>query len=76
MMSPTLYRCHDESHSVQVVTFVLLLATVYWAELLNRLGATHWRLFSRQQYFDSSGMFISLVLSMPLLVICLIIMVR
>lgn len=59
----------------QAVLFFLLLAIVYGAETLNRLGAEHWKHFSRQQYFDSSGMFFSLIVSMPLLSICLVIMV-
>ncbi|KAF2356065.1 Transmembrane protein 18 [Trinorchestia longiramus] len=54
--------------------FLLILATVYNAEAINKYGAQNWNRFSRQQYFDSSGMFISLVFSLPLISICLVIM--
>ncbi|CAG5135347.1 unnamed protein product [Candidula unifasciata] len=58
---------------LQVVHFGALFVLVYSAETLNELAAKNWKLFSRQQYFDSKGMFISLVWSAPLLVNCLII---
>ncbi len=39
------------------------------AEYLNRLGAEHWESFATQNYFDDKGIFVSLMLSGPLLVI-------
>ncbi|GAB6019193.1 hypothetical protein CHUAL_000812 [Chamberlinius hualienensis] len=57
--------------NIQAVLFLTLLFLVYVSERLNELGAKYWRSFSRQQYFDSHGMFISLVFSLPLLFNCL-----
>jgi hypothetical protein len=58
---------------LQALHFGILLFLVYSAESLNELAAKNWKLFSRQQYFDSNGMFISLLWSTPLLTNCLII---
>ncbi|XP_005096674.1 transmembrane protein 18 [Aplysia californica] len=58
---------------LQAAHFLVLLLLVYFAETLNELAAKHYKVFSRQQYFDSKGMFISLVWSAPLLMNCLII---
>ncbi|RUS91602.1 hypothetical protein EGW08_000575, partial [Elysia chlorotica] len=60
-------------HTLQAIHFIILLMLVYCAESLNELAAQHWSAFSKQQYFDSKGLFISLVWSTPLLVNTLII---
>ncbi|KAM9840059.1 transmembrane protein 18 [Aulostomus maculatus] len=54
-------------YRAQICHFLLLLALVYSAEYLNELAAMNWRSFSNFQYFDSKGMFISLIFSIPLL---------
>lgn len=58
--------------NVQAGLFVIALLLVYFSEALNDLAARHWQAFSSQQYFDSQGMFISLVFSTPLLLNCII----
>ncbi|KAG7509438.1 hypothetical protein JOB18_044334 [Solea senegalensis] len=54
-------------YRAQICHFLLMVALVYGAEHLNELAAMNWRSFSNFQYFDSKGMFISLVFSIPLL---------
>ncbi|XP_029902385.1 transmembrane protein 18 [Myripristis murdjan] len=54
-------------YRAQICHFLLLVGMVYSAEYLNELAAMNWRSFSNFQYFDSKGMFISLVYSIPLL---------
>ncbi|XP_029966084.1 transmembrane protein 18 [Salarias fasciatus] len=54
-------------YRAQICHFLLLVCLVYSAEYLNELAAMNWRSFSDFQYFDSTGMFISLVYSIPLL---------
>ncbi|KAK3763052.1 hypothetical protein RRG08_014840 [Elysia crispata] len=61
------------NQTLQAVHFIILLMLVYSAESLNELAARYWSVFSKQQYFDSKGLFISLVWSTPLLVNTLII---
>jgi hypothetical protein len=56
--------------------FLLLLASVLAGELINQHLAANFTLFSRQQYFDSSGMFYSLIWSFPALVNCIVILVN
>ncbi|XP_049866988.1 transmembrane protein 18 [Pectinophora gossypiella] len=56
----------------QVILFITLLLLVYFSESINEVAAKNWALFSRQQYFDSKGLFISVVFSIPILLNCMI----
>ncbi|KAM6992114.1 transmembrane protein 18 [Tautogolabrus adspersus] len=62
-------------YKAQICLFVLMAGLVYSAEYLNEFAAMNWRSFSNFQYFDSKGMFISLVYSIPLLLNTVIIVV-
>ncbi|XP_013772146.1 transmembrane protein 18-like [Limulus polyphemus] len=57
--------------NIQAVLFCLLLLMVYFSEVLNEWAARNWRLFARDQYFDSSGVFISIMFAAPSLLNCL-----
>lgn len=56
----------------QILLFLILLLLVYFSESINEAAATNWMVFSRQQYFDSKGLFISVVFSVPILMNCMI----
>lgn len=55
----------------QIMLFLVLLSMAYFSESINEYAALNWRSFSRQQYFDSNGMFISTVFSIPILLNCM-----
>lgn len=65
------FSCRN-NNNLQIVVFVILLLLVYFSENLNELAHTHWRAFSRHQYFDEKGMFLSIVFSIPILLNCMI----
>jgi len=57
-----------EHVNFQTLHFVLLCFGIYGAEPLNEYLALNWTwLPVKKQYFDSNGMFISIVYSLPLL---------
>lgn len=53
--------------TIQSFTFLITLLVVYMAEDLNEFLSKNHRHFTQHQYFDSNGMFISIVMSTPLL---------
>ncbi|KAL5286719.1 TMEM18 family protein [Megaselia abdita] len=55
----------------QVILFLTLLSMAYFSEPINEYAALNWKIFSKQQYFDSNGLFISTVFSMPILLNCM-----
>ncbi|XP_065164849.1 transmembrane protein 18 [Atheta coriaria] len=57
--------------NLQALLFFFLLLLVYFSESINEIASTNWSVFSRQQYFDSSGLFISVVFSIPILLNCM-----
>ncbi|XP_057799063.1 uncharacterized protein LOC131014914 [Salvia miltiorrhiza] len=60
----------------QMFLFLLALGGVYLAERLNHILASNWKSFAGQNYFDSNGIFLSVLWSGPLLVIAIIILVN
>ncbi|KAH8291093.1 hypothetical protein KR054_008475 [Drosophila jambulina] len=55
----------------QIFLFLVLLLAVYFTESINEYAAKNWSSFSKQQYFDSNGLFISTVFSIPILLNCM-----
>merc|ERR1711970_582851 len=61
---------------LQGFLFTILLVSISLTERANEWLATNFKLYSKLQYFDSQGMFISLTYSAPVLVNCVIILIN
>jgi len=62
--------------TLQAVIFCILLATISATERANQWLAANYKLYSKQQYFDSQGMFISLAFSAPVLLNCVAVLIN
>eukprot|EP00897_Mesotaenium_endlicherianum_P006917 jgi/Mesen1/6253/ME000323S05380 len=62
--------------NLQMTIFCLTLFSIYLAEHINGAAARHWKSFSRHNYFDPQGIFISAVFSGPLLIISLVVLIN
>lgn len=68
--------CECNTYFVTKNRLVLILVLlVYFSESINEIASSNWHVFSRQQYFDSKGLFISIVFSMPILLNCMLMVV-
>lgn len=61
---------------INLLFFFSSVLLVYFSETINEIAAIHWKSFSRQQYFDSNGLFIATVFSIPILLNCMLMIVR
>eukprot|EP01061_Rhynchopus_euleeides_P000518 TRINITY_DN1036_c0_g1_i1.p1 TRINITY_DN1036_c0_g1~~TRINITY_DN1036_c0_g1_i1.p1 ORF type:complete len:226 (+),score=96.28 TRINITY_DN1036_c0_g1_i1:57-680(+) len=57
------------SQNFKVAFFVLIAGLCGSAPYLNSYAADHWEQFSKQNYFDERGVFMSVMWSVPLLVL-------
>ncbi|KAL3634727.1 hypothetical protein CASFOL_021781 [Castilleja foliolosa] len=60
----------------QMCLFLLSLGGVYLAERFNQFLAGNWKSFAGQNYFDTNGLFLSVLWSGPLLVLAILILVN
>jgi transmembrane protein 18 len=61
---------------LQTFLFLFIALLVFLSETINSYCATHWKEFSKQNYFDNQGVFIGILFAAPLLAICLFQLVR
>jgi len=64
-----------KSANLQYCIFFLLLCCVYFSERLNELAADNHKRFASENFFDSSGLFISTVFSIPVFFNCIVLIV-
>jgi hypothetical protein len=58
--------------NIQIVLFIFICTIIWSAERINHWAAQNWNLFSTSNYFDANGIFLSIMLSLPLLLISVI----
>ena len=62
--------------AVQNAVFALSVLIVYNAERLNGFLRSNWHMLTRENYFDEGGAFVSLVVSLPLLINMLVVVIN
>jgi hypothetical protein len=61
---------------LQNTVFFVSVLVVYHAEWLNSWLSGHWHIFAKEDYFDQGGAFVSLMMSLPLLMYMLVVLVN
>ena len=64
------------SFGFQIFLFFFASALVFLSERFNAFGQQHWQMFGTQNYFDSSGAFMGIFFSGPLLLLLFCLLVR
>lgn len=64
-------RKYNAFHGSYLYDDLIAVSMAYFSEPINEYAALNWKIFSKQQYFDSNGLFISTVFSMPILLNCM-----
>ncbi|RHZ81445.1 hypothetical protein Glove_120g119 [Diversispora epigaea] len=62
-----LIRLKNNSNALAIITFGLTFLAAF-SKTINTFAHHHWRKFSRDDYFDQDGFFISMIFSFPILV--------
>eukprot|EP01084_Bolivina_argentea_P102651 183884_1 len=62
----------QQNWAIQSVLFILTFIIVTCAQYINQWCFNNWQLFANQNYFDPSGLFITVILSLPLCLISII----
>ncbi|KAI3630421.1 hypothetical protein MIR68_011856 [Amoeboaphelidium protococcarum] len=70
LIAAIIYR---KNHNVLFALLTLCAAIVLNAQHMNEYGRVYWSKFSSQLYFDRNGIFISVMLSLPLVLTSLVI---
>ena len=71
--------CKPFIYNLNITWFIIRLlsvATISATERANQWLAANYKLYSKQQYFDSQGMFISLAFSAPVLLNCVAVLIN
>lgn len=55
----------------QTVAFLLISVIVFMSERINSIAADNWQQFSKQNYFDSHGVFMGMMVTGPLILVLL-----
>lgn len=63
-------------HKLQIIIFISLLAMCYFLETINLYLGKNWKIYATQNYFDSSGLFICIMVGFPALINCVVIMIN
>lgn len=65
----------SKSFNARMVFLIFVAGVVRSAERLNDYGRENWEQFATQDYFDKNGLFVTIMLSVPLLTTCFIMMI-
>ena len=69
MTFSTFYVSKDGSLGTRVFLLVIIGMVVRSAERMNSYGSKNWENFATQNYFDKNGVFVTFMVSFPLLII-------